>query len=201
MFDLEDLSNMYELAENVESANCRAKNIGKMHILKICNLKHNCKKNFESEITKANIASKHNIGPRVISFGFHDDFGYILMDKLKYSLKYLIENDKITKRNVQSVKKTFKIMWKRSHFVHMDLHAENIWFDSNGSAKLIDFGMIINKSTIDDLSAINPYNLHEGYDDPPITDSKTAFVNSTFDIRELINDYLINRRKKIISHL
>lgn len=118
------------------------------------------------------------------------------MDKLRFSLKYLIENDKITKRNVQSLKKTFKVMWKRSNFVHMDLHAENIWFDSKGSAKLIDFGMIIDKNTIDDLSEKNPYNLHEGYDDPPIIDSKTAFVNSTFDIRELINDYVDNSNKK-----
>lgn len=196
MFNVDDLSKIYEISEHVESANCRAKNIGQKHILKICDMKHNCKQDFEYEITKANIASRHNIGPRVISFGFHNNFGYILMDRLKYSLKYLIENDKITKRNVQSLKKTFKIMWKRSNFVHMDLHAENIWFDPNGSAKLIDFGMIMSKRTIDDLSEINPYTLHEGYDNPPIINSKTAFVNSTFDIRELINHYINKSVKK-----
>lgn len=195
MFDIHELADLYRSAEHVQSAHCRAKNINQSYILKICNLDDESYANFEVEIMKAKHASKHKFGPKVISFGYHNKYAYILMEKLKVSLKFLIEKDKLNKAHIKSLKKNLKLMWKRGNFIHMDLHAENIWFDEKGDAKLIDFGIIMDKQSVNDISELKPYILNDKYDEPPITNAHSALMNSTYDIQSLITFCLESSKK------
>ena len=114
------------------------------------------------------------------------------MDKMKVSLKTLIEKDKVTYAKIKSLKRVLRIMWKRGNFVHMDLHAENIWYDYNGKARLIDFDSIVTLSTLEETK---PYIFSE-FDSPQITNAETAIYNSSFDVRNLIDSHYNNSNKK-----
>ena len=202
MINATKLHEYFKNAEHTESLHCRAKNIGNDFILKICNEKNLSNFDFSEEISRANEASKHNIGPKVVNFGYESGYAYILMEKLKVSLKCLLEKDKLQKKHIKSLKKILKLMWKRSNFLHMDLHAENVWFNTKGDARLIDYGMTIDKTKLNEISESNPFILHFGYDDPPIIDAPSALKNSSFDIISLIDShYDCSRKKKNLENL
>lgn len=180
------MSDMYEKSELRESVNSRVKILNDSEILKLCHTDFIPAKDFMKEIKCARAASKHKFGPKIYSYGFQEKIGYIHMERLNKSLYQVLIEDTLTKANVESLKKVIKKMWKRGNFVHMDLHSENIWFTKSGHARLIDFGITVDRYVLSKCSKLNPFVLNKGLDDPIITDKQSAIQNSAFDIMDLI---------------
>ena len=174
-----DIKTLYKKSEHVESLHSRAKNMGNKRIMKMCTVSEFSPNNFKREISFAKKAEKHGFGPKINSYGFKDKIGFMNMEKLDISLKTLIEKDKLTFTHLKSLKKVLKLMLKKGKFVHMDLHAENIWFNSSKEAKLIDFGFV--KQVCEIKKEDN---------------TKECLVNSSFDIHNLIECVLPNSKKK-----
>jgi len=174
----ENIENLYEQSEYVESSCSRAKNIRDVYILKMCKSNDFAPSDLKKEICFAKKAEKHGVGPKINKYGFYKKIGFIEMEKMKTSLKKLLEDDKLTNYHVKSLKKVLKKMWKRGNFLHMDLHADNIWFDKKNQAKLIDFG----------------YVQHD-YNNDDITTAKKDLINSSYDVHSLI-DFLLQTSKK-----
>ena len=173
-----NIEKLYEQSEYVESSCSRAKNIEGSSILKMCKSNDFSPSDLKKEIQFAKKAGKHGVGPRITSYGFYQKIGFIEMEKMKTSLKKVLEDDKITNSHLKSLKKVLKKMWKRGKFVHMDLHAENIWFDNKNQAKLIDFGFV-----------------EEKYENNDIVKAKNDLIHSSYDIHSLI-DFLLPTSKK-----
>tara|TARA_B100001989_G_scaffold253119_1_gene238179 strand:- start:285 stop:866 length:582 start_codon:yes stop_codon:yes gene_type:complete len=175
----QNIEKLYDQSEHVESSCSRAKNIENSCILKMCKSNDFAPLDLKKEIYFAKKADKHGVGPKINSYGFYNKIGFIEMEKMKTSLKKIMEDDKITKFHLKSLKKVLKKMWKRGKFVHMDLHAENIWFDKKNQAKLIDFGFV-----------------EENYNNEDTTKAKNDLVESSYDIHSLIEFLLPNSKKK-----
>lgn len=170
---------LYETSEHVESSFSRAKNIDENLILKMCKYEDFEPSNLKKEISFAKKAEKHNFGPKIFSYGFHNQIGYIEMERMKVSLKELIYSNNLKLFHVKSLKKALKQMWKRGKFIHMDLHTENIWFDKKGCAKLIDFGQVYK---IDDSTSVE--------------ESREKLTYSAYDIHSLVDFLLPDSRCK-----
>ena len=187
---------LYDTSEHVESSHARAKEIENGQIIKMCKVSSVSPSDFMHEVRVANRASKHGIGPKVKAFGFRDQIGFIRMERLHKSLAHLIATDRLTNKHVDSLKKVLKIMWKRSNFVHMDLHGDNVWFTERGDARLIDFGKTVSNTVLCNCTHNAPYILHADFDDPKIINGQTALVNSCFDIFDRINLALSKSKDK-----
>ena len=140
------------------------------------------------EIYACKAASFYKFGAFVYFVGISNNFGYIFMEKLHKSLALMIRTSELKIRHVESFINTLFNMWKNGKFIHLDLHCDNIWFDLEGNAKLIDFGLIVENWEMCRLTCNEPY-MKDTYNHPPIIDCNTALYNSVFDIREFLNTY------------
>ena len=172
-----NIENLYDQSEHVESSCSRAKDIEETCILKMCKSNDFSPTELKKEIYFAKRAEKHGIGPKINSYGFYNKIGFIEMEKMKTSLKNLMETDKIKSYHLKSLKRVLKKMWKRGKFLHMDLHAENIWFDGRNQARLIDFGFV-----------------EKYHDNQDILKAKNDLNYSSYDIHSLI-DFLLPTSK------
>ena len=193
---MESIRQLYGSSEHVESTSGRAKEMGNGQILKMCEASNVPPREFMREVGFAKKASKHRIGPRVSAFGFHDQIGFMRMERLDTSLSQLITADRLTNKHVDSLKKVLKTMWKRTAFVHMDLHGDNVWFTKRAEARLIDFGRAVSRETLRDCSQRAPYVLHADYDEPSIVDGPSALVNSCFDLFDRIDAALCTSKRR-----
>jgi serine/threonine protein kinase len=174
-----NIEKLYEQSEHVESSCSRAKNIEDSYILKMCKSNDFAPSDLKKEIYFAKRADKHGVGPKINNYGFYNKIGFIEMEKMKFSLKKIMEDDKITNFHLKSLKKVLKKMWKRGNFIHMDLHAENIWFNNKNQAKLIDFGIVEEYCTKEDT-----------------VKAKNDLISSSYDIHSLIEFLLPTSKKK-----
>ena len=181
------LDTMYKDAEEVDCCHCRAKYVGKDCIVKICDLslQSNSPKQFENEVQVARLAAFHLIGPRIHEYGQRGKYGYLLMDRMQYSLKRVLDTDTLNLRHLESLVSALYTMWKYCGFVHLDLHAENIWFDSEDRAKLIDYGFVVWRWELQRATPESPFVFREN-DDPAIVDVSSALTNSMFDVRDIV---------------
>ena len=193
---------MYNKSELRESVNSRVKILNDSELLKLCHTDSTPAKDFIKEINYARTASKHKFGPKLYSYGFKDKIGFIHMERLDKSLYQILSEDTLTKTNVESLKKIMKKMWNKGKFIHMDLHSENVWFTKSGHARLIDFGIIVEKRVLNKCSKLNPFVLNRNLDSPVIIDRQSAIENSAFEILDLIEScYQISKNKKNLLKL
>lgn len=82
--------------------------------------------------------------PKFKTFGFIQNYNYIVIEKMEYSLKNIINENKLTINDTIMIGIQLFSLLKQFHsqkLVHRDIKPENIVFDKNNKIYLIDFGL------------------------------------------------------------
>ena len=101
--------------------------------------------NIYLHLMKVKNKIKLNI-PSFKFFGIIDKYDYIILEKMEYSLKDVIDNQNITINTNDILKILIQMIdvLKKFHsqnLIHRDIKPENIIFDKKGKIYLIDFGI------------------------------------------------------------